>query len=272
MKIHVLASGSSANAVLVETPEGSVLVDCGLSGAEAVRRMKAAGFSPGKLDAILVSHEHADHVQGVGILARRLDLPVFITPATLEACRVRKRDFGDSVRTVPFSREREFFVSGLLVRAFYVSHDAADPVGFTFRQGRFKAGIATDMGIVNELTVRRLSSCNILVLESNHDPEMLRKGPYPWKLKDRIKSNRGHLANADAARLLGRVVHDELEGLVMAHVSETNNCPGLVRKTAADVLAQRGLSDRVFLDVAGPGRVVSVTATGAAKERVCPAG
>jgi phosphoribosyl 1,2-cyclic phosphodiesterase len=269
LKVHILASGSSANAVLVETPGGSVLVDCGLSGAEAVRRMESTGFPPENLDAILVSHEHTDHVQGVGVLARRYDVPVYITPATLEACHERKKAFGDRVRTVPFVREREFFIRGLLVRAFYVNHDAADPVGFTFRHGRFKAGIATDMGSVNELVVRRLSSCQLLVIESNHDPGMLRNGPYPWSLKDRIKSNRGHLANEDAAKLLERVVHEELEGLAMAHISETNNCPDLVRTTAEDVLRRCGLADRVSLNVADQRNVVTMTARG--REPVCSA-
>lgn len=255
--------------MLVETSDGAVLVDCGLSGAEAVRRMESAGFSPEKLDAILVSHEHTDHVQGVGVLARRLDVPVYITPATLQACQDRKKAFGDRVRTVPFAREREFFIRGLLVRAFYVNHDAVDPVGFTFRHGRIKAGLATDMGSVNELVIRRLSSCQLLVIESNHDPDMLRKGPYPWSLKDRIKSNRGHLANGDAARLLERIAHEELEGLAMAHVSGKNNCPDLVRKTAADVLRRCGLEDRVCLNVADQHTVTTMTARG--REPVCSA-
>jgi phosphoribosyl 1,2-cyclic phosphodiesterase len=127
------------------------------------------------------------------------------------------------------------------------------------------------MGAVSELAVRRLSACNLLVIESNHDPDMLRNGPYHWNLKDRIKSNRGHLANEEAARLLDRVVHEKLEGLAMAHLSETNNCRDLVRETAAEVLRRRGLEGRVALEVAGQHQVCTLTARGEEREPACSA-
>jgi len=253
----MLASGSSGNSVLVETQQGGVLVDCGLSGAEAERRMTKAGCSPAHLDAIVVSHEHTDHIQGVGILARRFGLPVYISSATLAACNGH---LDRGVETVAFEPGREFFIKSLLVRPFSIPHDAADPVGFTFRQGNVKAGVATDIGFATALAVRHLAACNLLVLEANHDPEMLARGPYPWELKRRIRGRMGHLSNDEAGRLLEKVMHDDLEGVVLAHLSDKNNSPALARKAAEAVLKRFRMEERVSLAVADQCEVLTVAA------------
>ncbi len=241
----------------MQAGEVRVLVDCGLSGAEAARRMTEAGCPPETLSAILVTHEHTDHIQGVGVLSRRFGLPVYVSPDTLAACNGQ---LSRCDRTVPFRAGQEFAVGTLKVRPFSISHDAADPVGFTFHEGGIKAGLATDLGFMTALAVQHLSACDILVLESNHDPEMLMRGPYPWEVKRRIQGRRGHLSNTEAGRLLGRVIHQDLQQVVLAHLSEKTNHPELALRSAGEVIERHRLCGKVNLCVAGPTQVVTVSA------------
>lgn len=260
MKVHVLASGSSGNSVLVETPETLLLVDCGLSGAEAVRRMGAAGCSPEDISAIVVSHEHTDHIQGVGVMARRFGLPVYLTPGTLEGCNGQLRG---GVRTRSMEAGEEFQVGEIRVRPFSVPHDAADPVGFTFSWGGVKAGLATDIGFSTALVRQHLAGCALLVLESNHDPELLRESSYPWDVKRRIRGRRGHLSNAESGQLLERVLHAGLEEVVLAHLSEQNNRPELALQTARRALESRRMSAGTSLSVAARDSITTIGAKAA---------
>ncbi len=257
MKLHVLASGSLGNSTLVEAGGTRILVDCGLSGAEAVRRLGTVGCRPEEIGAILVSHEHTDHVQGVGVLARRFAIPVYLTEGTRAACNGQV-DRG--VETNDIEAGREFEIGDLRVRPFSIPHDAADPVGFTFRSGEVKAGLATDIGFSTALVRQHLSACNLLVLESNHDPGMLARSSYPWELKRRIRGKQGHLSNEEAGQLLERILHDELEEVVLAHLSEKNNHPDLALRAAKKILEGRRMADRVRLTVAAQGEVLTVKA------------
>ncbi len=222
LRVCVLASGSKGNAIYVSDGTASILIDAGLSGIEIERRMGAHHLCPESLTAILVSHEHADHVRGVGVLSRRYGLPVYMTKRTLAAAepQVRKLHMACSMECgAPFK------VGALTIHPFSTSHDADDPAGFTVGLNGTKIGIATDLGIATAMVKTHLSGCSLLVLESNHDPEMLMNGPYPWHLKQRIKGRKGHLSNFDTRDLLGSLLHDGLSHVVLAHLSEENNTP-----------------------------------------------
>ena len=222
LTVCVLASGSKGNAIYVSDGETAVLVDAGLSGVEIQRRMAVADLSPDSLSAIVVSHEHGDHIRGVGVLSRRYGLPVYISPHTHQASGAQ---LGKLHAIRHFEIGRSFSINALTLHPFATSHDAEDPAGFTIARNGRKVGIATDLGIATGMVKQHLRECALLVLEANHDPAMLINGPYPWPLKQRIKSRSGHLSNEDSGGLLAELKHDGLCHVVLAHLSETNNTP-----------------------------------------------
>jgi len=223
MRFCVLASGSKGNAAWIEAGGEAVLVDAGLSGRELIRRMTLAGLEPDRLKAILVTHEHRDHVLGVGVLARRWGLPVYINEATLD----RSRPIIGSIKPHLFSTGTDFAVGEFQIHPFSLSHDAADPVGLTFERNGTRLGLATDLGVATNLVRERLSGCRALILEANYDDQMLTEGPYPWETKRRVRSRHGHLSNENAAELLADVAHAGLIKVVLAHLSQTNNTADL---------------------------------------------
>jgi phosphoribosyl 1,2-cyclic phosphodiesterase len=237
VRFCVLASGSSGNAIYIESETTKLVVDCGLSGKEMTRRFDVQGISPSQLDGILVTHEHHDHILGVGVLARKYDLPVYLHPDTLAASRGR---MGWLPTIIPFEIGRTFGVGALQVTPFPLPHDAANPVGFTFATGGKKVGLATDMGYVPPWAKEHLRGIQGLILESNHDLQMLQEGPYAWPLKQRVMSRRGHLSNADAGLFLEDLMHEDLEHVVLAHISKVNNDPQIVHRTAERVVRQTG--------------------------------
>ncbi len=222
LSVCVLASGSKGNAIYISDGNTAILVDAGLSGIEIQKRMTSAGLGMQSLKAIVVSHEHSDHVRGVGILARRYSLPVYITPATAAAAAAQ---LGRIDQLRPFEIGRTFKIEGLTIHPFATSHDADDSAGFTIAQNGHKIGIATDLGIATSMVKEHLRACSLLVIEANHDPAMLIQGPYPWPLKQRIKSRNGHLSNQDSGQLLSEIKHNGLCHVILAHLSETNNTP-----------------------------------------------
>ncbi len=228
LSVCMLASGSRGNAIYVSDGTTAVLFDAGLSGIEIQRRMASRGLAPTDLNAIVVSHEHHDHVNAVGVLARRFGLPVYINAQTLQAAD----RLGALPATVDFACGTAFRINTLNIRPFATSHDAADPVGFTIERNGRKMAIATDLGIVTAMVREHLRGAHILVLEANHDPDMLINGPYSWPLKQRIRSRLGHLSNQDTRELLKSVAHPALQHVILAHLSETNNTP---RKALSEV-------------------------------------
>jgi len=222
LTVCILASGSKGNAILVADNQTRVLFDAGLSGIEIERRCKSKGFHPNQLDAIVVSHEHSDHIQGVGVLARRFGLPVYISEMTGQTANSMLGKIAD-VRY--FECGNAFTVNAWTISPFSISHDAEDPAGFTILNNGLKIGIATDLGVVTAMVKERLKACHMLILEANHDPEMLINGPYPWPLKQRIQSRTGHLSNEDSRELVRVLKHKGLQHVVLAHLSETNNTP-----------------------------------------------
>lgn len=217
----ILASGSKGNAIYFSNGPTSILIDAGLSGKEIEKRLASKGLSAGELDAIVVSHEHADHIKGVGVLSRRYHLPVYINRKTHRAAP----ELGKISDIRRFECGTAFSIDQLSIHPFSISHDANDPSGFTIGCNGIKIGLATDLGIATALVKRHLMDCQMLILEANHDPKMLEFGPYPWPLKQRIKSRIGHLSNSDTQSLIEELRHRRLKHIILAHLSETNNTP-----------------------------------------------
>ena len=233
--ISVLASGSKGNSIFIDGPDGSLIVDAGLSAREIMRRLAYIGASPDRLSGILVTHDHTDHLRGVRVLAKRLGLTVFGTADTL-----RVAGLPDSAGVRVVRPGENFTVAGFTVRPFPLPHDAQDPVGFLLSRDEMKIGIATDLGYATELIMRRLAGCDMLVLESNYDEGMLLEGPYPWFLKQRIRSRKGHLSNKASSRILNELLHPGLQRVILAHLSEVNNCPEVALGEAAGAVGGRG--------------------------------
>lgn len=304
MRMTVLASGSKGNSTLVSSSRTKILVDAGLSCRELLKRMSIAGEEPSSVDAILVTHEHQDHVQGVAVLARKLGIPVYFTEATHRAwtrwmtpqkrmtygewlaqrqreaaarqaeeldeqptslysagpssatendlCEGTNLEDGDEAKLVRnpaalpdvqfFSAGKDFSIGDITVTPFTVPHDAADPVGFVFVSEGVRIGIATDLGYMPPNAKLALRGCDVLMLESNHDVEMLRDGPYPWSVKQRVMSRVGHLSNDAAAEFLEKNYDGTAAYVVLAHLSQSNNLPQLAR-----LAAERALYDRMSL-------------------------
>jgi len=221
LAICTLASGSKGNAIYISDGRTSILIDAGLSGIELQRRLTSRGLNPADLDAIIVSHEHSDHIKGVGILSRRYKLPVYMNQHTQSA----SAGLGRLHAIIPFECGRPFNISNLSIHPFSISHDAEDPAGFTIGSNGTRLAIATDLGIATAMVKEHLKNCTLLVLEANHDPQMLETGPYPWPLKQRIQSRVGHLSNTDSKKLLHELQHEKLQHVILAHLSEINNTP-----------------------------------------------
>jgi len=257
MRVCVLASSSSGNVTLVDSGRTKVLVDAGLSGGMIERLLDRVGVDPGSLEAILVSHEHRDHVKGVGVLARRYRIPVYFNSDTFDAAR-------EIVGNLPsfslFETGRPFYLGDLLVETFHQPHDAADPVGFVLAAGRARVGVATDLGKVTGLVKEKLASCQVAVLESNHDEKMLINGPYSWSLKQRIKSERGHLSNRNAGRALVEIIPRGVRHVFLAHLSRENNKPDLAFSTVKGLLDRAGINsvDLLLTHPEDPSKVVEI--------------
>jgi len=236
MKFCVLGSGSKGNATYVEAGGVAILIDAGFSGVEIERRLAALGLAVESLAAILVTHEHGDHIRGVQALARRYKLPVLVSRATRAAAGAVLAKIDEYWQEISAGQDYEF--RGLHIHPFSVSHDVADPLGFVITHAGRTLGYCTDTGITSRLMHHRLSGCHGLILECNHDLEMLKNGGYPPQLQQRIRSKEGHLTNSDAARFLIELIHDGLEHVVLAHISETNNTHELALATVQEHLRQ----------------------------------
>lgn len=225
MEVLILASGSSGNAALVCSGDASVLVDVGVSALQVRRRLEAFGRSPTEVTAVLLSHEHSDHVRGLEVLLKKSDRPVWATAGTWAGIDVRAVAGGELVsgRTVRFG--------GLRVTPVATSHDAREPVAFLLDDGQRRVGLCTDTGIFTGLLEQRFAGCDLLLLEANHDRDLLYHGPYPWPLKQRIASRLGHLGNHQTVEALERLQSSSLRAVVGLHLSAENNTAGLVCDT-----------------------------------------
>jgi len=237
VKICSLASGSKGNCLYLETGDTRLLIDAGLSLRETLLRMETRGIDPEKVHAVLVTHEHIDHIRSAGSFARKFNVPVFASQLVCAKAdkffkKTQLREF-ESGSTVTF---RE-----VLIDVVPITHDSCDPVGFVVESREGRAASVTDFGIVTRLITEKLRGCRFLNLESNHDVDMLMNGPYPWELKQRIKSRHGHISNEESLALLHELAHEGLEALVMAHLSEVNNHPEHVQRTTASFLSDQNV-------------------------------
>jgi phosphoribosyl 1,2-cyclic phosphodiesterase len=257
MRLSVLASGSGGNAVVVETGEVCVLVDCGISYRQLRARMQPLGIEPEQIQAVLLTHEHDDHVKGLDVFLRHHPVQVMATAGTVGAMATPPAE----VETLRAGRELR--LGDLKVLPVPTSHDAHEPVGFVVEARGCRAGLVTDTGVFTELLVDRLTGCHALLLECNHDRDLLRYGPYPWPLKQRIAARTGHLSNEQACAALERLAHSGLETVVGMHLSQTNNRPEMVMQELERILAGGG----VGLTVANQHKAVRVEVIGPTPRR-----
>ncbi len=235
VRICVLGSGSRGNSTWVRTEKTRLLVDAGFGRKAVAARLSAVGECVDGCDAILISHEHQDHISGLRSLALRLKAPIYISAATRDAIRWDPR----ITAFEPFTPGETFTIGDVRIHPFSVPHDAADPVAFTFEAEGIRVGVVTDLGYIPEVVKQRVRGCQCLVFESNHDLDMLKVGPYPWFVKQRVMSRHGHLSNYATAAFLGEDYDGAAQVLVLAHLSETNNHPEIVRLSATEALTRR---------------------------------
>lgn len=228
MRLCSIASGSSGNCIYVGSEATHLLVDVGISGKRTEAGLNSLGITGRDLDGILITHEHADHISGLGVMARKHGIPIYATPGTIAAIQgssgVGKID-SSLFREV--KEDEKLIIKDLVVNPMRISHDAAQPVAYRISYGNKKVGICTDLGVYNDYTVECLKGMDALLLEANHDVNMLQVGPYPYYLKQRILGDRGHLSNENSGKLLSRILHDGLENILLGHLSKENNLPEL---------------------------------------------
>lgn len=240
LRFAPLFSGSSGNAVYVGCDAGHLLVDAGVSCSRVLAELRRVGVDPGSLQALLVTHEHIDHIRGVGVLSRKLDLPIYATAATWAAMEEKIGAVAEkNIRVIESGQD--FFVGGIDVQSFSTPHDAADSVGYMLAAGGQRFAVATDLGCVRDSWMNYVRGADAVLLEANYDPDMLQAGPYPYDLKKRIMSRRGHLSNDDAGRCAAELIACGARQIVLGHLSKENNFPELAERSCALVLETQGI-------------------------------
>lgn len=230
-----LASGSSGNCHLINDGKNYVLIDAGLSGKQIENKLKEVDVDPKNLSGILVSHEHSDHICGVGILSRRYNIPIYANTGTWEAMASKIGNIKEE-NIKCFTSNENFSIGNFNVRPYKISHDAKEPVGFSIQKDHIKISIATDLGYISDEILEEIGGSDLVVLESNHDEEMLKAGRYPYSLKRRVLSNVGHLSNESAGNAIVDLVSKNVKSVLLAHLSKENNFPELAIATVKNIL------------------------------------
>ena len=247
LKISTLASGSSGNSIYIESEEQKILIDAGLSGKEIGRRLAKIDRKVEDIDLILVTHEHNDHVHGVGVLARKCDIPIYATAGTWAQAEEKIGNIkGTQQKEI---KTEETTIGDCIIRPFATSHDAQEPVGYTIKSSETKIAVATDMGEITTDAEEQVTGSDLVVLESNHDLEMLKIGPYPWHLKKRIMGTEGHLSNDDAAAFAVKLAQNSVQRILLAHLSQDNNVPELAFLTIKNMLIEANIELGTDLDL-----------------------
>lgn len=240
IKFCSLSSGSSGNCQYIETENTRILIDAGFSGKRIEALLSSIGVNPSTLDGILVTHEHIDHIMGVGIFSRRYDIPIFANSNTWIGMNPIIKAVKEK-NTKIFKTNDNFEIKDITIHPIEVSHDSLEPVGYILYNGNTKISIITDTGYVNDNIKNEIKNSNLYYMESNHDVQMLREGNYPWVLKKRIMSTKGHLSNDAAGVVLGDVLAGKGEVVLLAHLSQDNNLPELAYKTVRESIMSQGL-------------------------------
>ncbi len=239
IKFCPLASGSSGNCTYIGIGDTHLLIDAGLSGRAIEKSLNSIGLSCNIISAILITHDHSDHVKGAGILSRRHNIPIFATQKTLR--NMTESYLGSVENTYVVKSGQVFGFNGVNILPFEIPHDSCEPVGYALYGEDKKVCVATDIGHINDLIVENLSDSHIILLESNHDGEMLKNGPYPAHLKRRVAGKRGHLSNNEAGELLSTIFSDKLRHVYLGHLSHENNLPLLAMDTVVRTLEKNGI-------------------------------
>ncbi len=239
LKICVLASGSSGNSTYIASDSTHLLIDAGLSGKKTIDLLSRIDHDAEKLDAICLTHEHSDHRSGLGVLQRKFGVSLYANSETVAGVECDKKLRG--LEWNVFQSGSPFAIGDLIIEPFSVSHDSYEPVGFAISHNDIRIGIVTDMGVATTTVRHRLKGCKVLVVESNHDEEMLKNSERPWQLKQRIAGRLGHLSNSQAGELVVDVAGSELQSVFLAHLSSDCNTPELALKTMRNILADNGL-------------------------------
>lgn len=259
IKFCSLYSGSSGNCLFVSDGKTKILIDAGLSGIRIIEALNSIGENPSELSAILVTHEHSDHTKGVGIVSRKFCVPIYANLGTFEGMKRELKKIPDS-NLKAFNTGVEFMIGEIGVRPFQIPHDANDPVGYSFFIDGKKITIATDIGHMNKTLLCELENSDAILLESNHDIQMLKVGPYPYPLKQRILGQNGHLSNEMAGKVVAYLAEKGTRCFMLGHLSKENNFPELAYQTSLNALTEKGIAigSDVSLEVVLRDRVGSI--------------
>lgn len=241
-KMCTIASGSSGNCTYVQAGDVRILIDAGISGKKIEQGLKEIGVSPETIQGIFITHEHNDHIKGVGIYSRRYDTPIYATQKTwitMQEENMLGKIKEENIKIL--EKEKTLMIDDLSIFPYSIYHDATDPVGYTFNYSQKKITLATDLGMVDERILEHLKGANGILLEFNHDVNMLEAGSYPFYLKKRILSDVGHLSNEVAAKVLIDIYHQDLKWVILGHLSKENNLPDLAYITAKNALEENDL-------------------------------
>lgn len=232
MRLAPIASGSSGNCIYIGSDNTHLLVDVGISGKRIEEGLRELEISGNDIDGILITHEHVDHIGGLGVMSRKYNIPVYATRDTIEAIKAYDK-LGKVEYDIfhPIAPDADWKIKDLTIRAFSTSHDAADSVAYTVSDGIKKCAVATDMGNYTDYTIDNLKNMDAILIEANHDVRMLQVGPYPYHLKRRILSDDGHLSNELSGRLLSSIINDKMQHILLGHLSKENNMPELAYET-----------------------------------------
>ena len=248
LRFAPLFSGSSGNAIYVGTDRTNLLIDAGVSGSRVLDELKTVGVNPSDLDGILVTHEHSDHIKGVGVLARKLRIPIYATEGTWAGMEAKLGKISLNQQAI-IQTESPFYIGDLDITAFPTPHDALEPCGFAFSNGCARFAIATDIGYAREGWMKYIFGADAVLLEANYDPDMLTAGSYPFELKKRILSRKGHLSNDDAGAVAAKLVQSGAKQIILGHLSKENNFPELALRTVELILRQNGIDPESDLDL-----------------------
>ena len=256
IKFCSLFSGSSGNSIFIGCGSTKILIDAGLSAKKVMESLAMIGEKPSDINALLISHEHSDHIRGAGIISRKFNIPIYANENTWETMEPFLGPV-DTKNKAFFNTGEEFGIGDLLIKAFHIPHDASEPVGFSFFAEGKKITVATDIGHVNMELLKNLEDSELLLLESNHDVEMLKVGPYPWHLKKRIAGDNGHLSNEAAGEVVAHMAEKGTKMFLLGHLSQQNNFPELAYQTVYNALCLKSIQPGIdiMLDIALRDRV-----------------